>query len=121
MSHNENIMNPKQTSFGCNCRNKDDCASDSECLTLNIIYCADIFTNSHQKFGYRKSETTFKKRHNNESHNLEHIKHQHSIELAKCLWHLKDNSFNYSIKVLIASKVYGYTNSLSCHYNENFV
>ena len=37
-----------------------------------------------------------------------------AIELAKHIWQLKSNNFNYSIKWSITSKVYGHANSLSC-------
>ena len=47
-SHNKNILHPKQTSFGCNCRDKENCPLNGECLTPNIIYCADITTNEHK-------------------------------------------------------------------------
>ena len=49
-THNKNILNPKQTSFGCNCRNKDNCPLDGEFLTPNIIYRADIATDNDYKF-----------------------------------------------------------------------
>ena len=42
------------------------------------------------------------------------MKYQHVTELAKHIWQLKNNNFNYSIKWSIASKVYGNDNSLSC-------
>ena len=45
LTHNKNILNPKETSFGCNCRNKDNCPLDGECFIPNIIYCVDITTN----------------------------------------------------------------------------
>ena len=55
-SHNKNILNPKQISFGCNCRNKDNCPFDGECLTPNIITVQILpqimtinFTVVHQK------------------------------------------------------------------------
>ena len=55
-THNKNILNPKQTSFGCNCRNKDNCPFDGECLTPNIITVQILpqimtinFTRVHQK------------------------------------------------------------------------
>ena len=57
-THNKNILNLKQTSFGCNCRNKDNCPLDGECLTPNIIYRADITTDNDHKFYYGTSETT---------------------------------------------------------------
>ena len=49
-THNKNILNPKQTSFGCNCRSKDNCALGGECLTPKMIYRADIATDNHYKF-----------------------------------------------------------------------
>ena len=49
-THIKNILNPKQTSFGWNCRNKDNCPLDSECLTPNIIYHSDIATDNDYKF-----------------------------------------------------------------------
>ena len=109
-THNKNILNPKQTSFGCNCRNKDNCPLHGECLTPTIIYHADITTDNDHKFYYGILETTFKHRHNNHTRDLQ----QHATELAKYIWQLKNNNFNYSIKWSIASKIYSYANSLSC-------
>ena len=106
-THNKNILNPKQTSFGCNCRNKDNC----ECLTPNIIRCADIITDNDHKFYYGTSETTFKKRHSNRTWDFKHVKYKHAAEFAKYIEQFKNNNFNYSVKWLIASKLYG--NSLS--------
>ena len=113
-THNKNILNPRQTFFGCNCRNKDNCPLDGECLTPNIIYRADIATDNDHKFYYGTSETTFKHRHSNHTRDFKHVKYQHVTDLAKYIWQLKNNNFNYSIKWSIASKVYGYTNLLSC-------
>ena len=110
-THNKNILNPKQTSFGCNCRNKDICPLDGECLTPNIIYRACFTTDNDHKFYYG---TSFKHRHSNHTSDFKHTKYHHATELAKYIWQLKDNNFNYSIKWSIASKVYGYVNSLSC-------
>ena len=82
-THDKNILNPKQISFGCNCRNRDNCPLDGECLTCNIIYRADITTDNDHKFYYGISETTFKQRHNNHIRNFKHVKYQHATELAK--------------------------------------
>ena len=113
-THNKNILNPKLTSLGCNCRNKDNCPLDGECLTPNIIYHADITTDNDHKFYYGTSEATFKHCHSNHTCDFKHVKYQHASELAKYIRQLKNNNSNYSIKWLIASKVYGYANSLSC-------
>ena len=111
-THNKNILNPKQTSFGCNCRNKVNCPLDGECLTPNIIY--DITTDNDHNFYYGTSEPIFKHHHSNHTRDFKYVKYQHVTELAKYIWQLKNNNFNYSIKWSIASKVYGYANSLSC-------
>ena len=113
-THNKDILNPKQTSLGCSCRSKDNCPLDVELLTPNVIYCADITTDYDHKFYYGTSETTFKHCHSNHTRDFKHVKYQHATELAVYIWQLKNNNFNYSIKWVIASKVYGYANSLSC-------
>ena len=116
-THNKDILNPKQTSFGCSRRNKDHCPLDGECLTPNIIYPGDITTDNDHKFYYGTSEATFKKRHSNHTRDFKHVKYQHATEPAKHIkdmWQLKNNNFYYSIKWWIASKVYGNANPLSC-------
>ena len=35
---NHNVLNPKQKSFGCNCRKKDSFPLNGEYLTLKVIY-----------------------------------------------------------------------------------
>ena len=64
--HNHNILNPKQKSFGCNCRKKDSCPLNGECLTPKVIYRADVSNeaNNNQKFYFGLAETTFKERYN---------------------------------------------------------
>ena len=113
-THNKNILKPIQTSFGCNCRNKDNSPLDGECLTPNIIYRADITAGNDHKYYYGTSKATFKHHHSNHTRDFKHVKYQRSTELAKYIWQLKSNSTNNSTKWSITSKVYGYANSLSC-------
>ena len=82
-THNENIYKPQQTSFGSNCRNKDNCPLNGECLTPNKIYRAGITTDNYHKFYYGTSETTFKHRHSNHTRDFKHVKYQHATELTK--------------------------------------
>ena len=97
-THNQNILNTKQTSFGCNCRNKENSQLDGECLTPNIIYRVDITTDNDHKFYYGTSETIFNHCHSNHTRDFKHVKYQHAPELAKYVWQLKNNNLNYSIK-----------------------
>ena len=78
-----------------------------------MIYRADITTENDHIFYYDTSEITFKQRHRNHARAFKHAKSQHATELAEYIWQLKNNKFNYSIKWSIASKVYGYADSLS--------
>ena len=52
-AHNRNILYPKKSEFGCNCRSKTDCTVNSKCLTPKIVYCLpDVRTdtNDERKF-----------------------------------------------------------------------
>ena len=66
-THNKNLLFPKQSDFGCNCRIKSDCPLDGKCLTPKIIYRADItnLSNNEKMFYIGQAETTFKERYNN--------------------------------------------------------
>ena len=59
-THNKDILNPTQTSFGCSRRSKDHCPLDGECLTPNIIYRGDITTDNDHKLYYGTSEQLLK-------------------------------------------------------------
>ena len=57
-SHN---LNETQT-YDCNCRTKESCPLQNQCLTPKIIYRADVEndTNSETKFYFGLTETPFK-------------------------------------------------------------
>ena len=83
--HKHNILNPKQKSFGCNCRKKDSFPLNGECLTRKVIYRADVSTeaNNDQKFYFGVAETSFKERYNNHKQDVKQIKYQYNSELTK--------------------------------------
>ena len=110
------VLNPKQRSFGCNCRKKDSCPLNGECLTPEVIYRADITNeaNNDQKFYFGLAETTFKERYNNHKGDVKHIKCQYNTELTKHIWNLKNNSIQYNIHSKVVDKVYGNANLTKC-------
>ena len=110
--HNHNILNPKQKSFGCNCKKKDSRPLNGECLTPKVKYRADVSNeaNNDQKFYFGLAETTFKERCNNHKRDVKYIKYQYNTELTKYIWNLKNNSIKYYIQW----KVYGSGNSTMC-------
>ena len=46
-SHNRKILSPKQQSFGCNCRVKNECPLNGECQTPSVTYTADVVNDSN--------------------------------------------------------------------------
>ena len=77
-AHNKNILYPKKSEFGCNCRSKTDCPLDNKCLTPKIVYQADIRndTNDDKKFYLGVSETPFKERFRNHKNEFAHKKYR---------------------------------------------
>ena len=98
--HNHNILNPKEKSFGCNCRKKDSCPLNGKCLTPKLIYYAGVSkeTNSDQKVYFGLAETTFKERYNDHKRDVKHIKYQYNTESTKYIWSLKNNIIKYNIQ-----------------------
>ena len=41
-SHSKQVLKPKIESYGCNCRDRDSCQMENQCLTPQIVYRADI-------------------------------------------------------------------------------
>ena len=82
-AHNGNILHPKKSEFGCNCRTKTNCPFDNKCLTPKIVFQADVRndTNDEKKFYLGVSETPFKERFRNHKKELTHKKYRNSIEL----------------------------------------
>ena len=60
-SYNKSILNPRTTSFGCNCRKKESCPLNGECLISQIVYRATVTNavNEHMKKYIGLADTTF--------------------------------------------------------------
>ena len=101
-------MWPKQQSFGCNCRVKNECPPSGECQTPSVIYRADVDINSNnkEKFYFGLADTTFKERYRNHMKDFKHEKYGDSTELAKHIWQLKCDNISFSVKWTIIKKVY---------------
>ena len=114
--HNHNILNPKEKSFGCNCRKKDSCPLNGKCLTTKLIYYAGVSkeTNSDQKVYFGLAETTFKERYNNHKRDVKHIKYQYNTESTKYIWSLKNNIIKCNIQWKVVDKVYSNANWTMC-------
>ena len=115
-SHNRNILSPKQQSFGCNCRVKNEFPLNGECQTSSGIYQADLVkdSNDNEKFYFTLSDTTFKENYRNHNRDINHEMYENSTELANYIWQLKCDNTSFSVNWTIIIEVYENPNPLLC-------
>ena len=112
-SHNLRILAKDDTHVesnkSCNCRNKDLCPLDDECLVNNVVYKATVATTPGETKVYiGMTEHSFKTRYNNHKLSFKHRKHSHDTVLSKYIWDLKDNNTEFSIKWSIVTRASAY-------------
>ena len=81
----------------CNCRNKDLCPLDGNCLQERIVYKATVKTSTSVNSYIGSCETTFKTRFNNHKQSFRNIKHRYDTALSKLIWKLKENNLDYNL------------------------
>ena len=115
-SHNKRLLRPRTTEYGCNCRTRENCPLQNQCLKPNLIYQADVENNANKgtKIYFRLSETSFKARFANHNKDSNHDQHKKSTELSKYIWLLKENQITSTIRWSIVEKVYGRTKINFC-------
>ena len=115
-SHNKRILRPRSTEYGCNCRTRENCPLQNQCLTANIIYRADVENNGNKgtKIYFGLAETSFKARFANHNKDFNHEQYKKSTELSKYIWSLKENQITFRIRWSIVEKVYGRTKINFC-------
>ena len=110
-SHNTNIINKptnQDTNNKCNCRQKNSCPLDGNCLAENIVYKATITTDNQN---YKLKEyigstcNKFKTRYGNHKASFKKHNPKNSTELSKFILNLKANNIKFSIKWEILHQV----------------
>ena len=83
----------------CNCRKKDSCHLNGECLQPAVIYQAKVTRsdNNQSETYVGLTESEFKTRYRNQTNSFRNAKSKNSTELSKYIWHLKENKFDYDI------------------------
>ena len=66
-AHNQRLLTPNNSSFGCNCRNESNCPLKEKCLTPKVIYQANVTydVDEEYKFYYSLTGTSFKEKFRN--------------------------------------------------------
>ena len=98
------------TNKTCNCRQKNNCPLNGNCLRPSVVYQATVTRNDNNtsETYIGLTETDFKTRHRNHIASFRHAKHKNSTELSKHIWTLKNDNIDYSIswRVLSSSSPY---------------
>ena len=83
----------------CNCRQKNTCPLDGNCLQSSVIYQATVTRKDHNttETYIGLTENDFKTRYRNHTTSFRHAKHRNSTELSKHIWNLKDNNIEHFI------------------------
>ena len=113
--HNKKIINtnpPSTPNKSCNCRKKDLCPLNNNCLASSIIYNAKVTINEDttEKNYIGLTEGTFKQRFTQHKQSFHNRKYANSTELSKYIWELKENNKAYYIKWSIITAARPYNN-----------
>ena len=116
-NHNKKILTNDNTTpqNGCDCRKKDQCPLNNNCLNTSVICKANVTTDKDDtgKNYIGLTEGTFKQRYTQHKLSFRNRKYANRTELAKHIW---DNNENYRISWSIISSASAY-NNISKRYN----
>ena len=106
--HNKSVLRPKAKEYGCNCRNKESCPLQIQCLTPKVIFEGAVVNNSddEKRVYFGASNASFKERYRNHIQDFNHERYFKCTALSKYIWQLKRNKKIFSIEWKIVSKVY---------------
>ena len=110
-SHNKSILKPNTGPAAkmCNCREKNNCPLNGQCLQEALIYKATVKSSDNAVREYIGcSEPPFKQRFANHTHSFNKAQHKNSTRLSQHIWELKDQSAFFSIKWEIQARSSAY-------------
>ena len=84
-NHNKRILNNTTPQNGCNCRKKDQCLLNNNCLITSVIYKANVTTDTDDtgENYIELTEGTFKQRYTQRKQSFRNRKYASRNELAK--------------------------------------
>ena len=105
-NHNHRLLNNtrdtgRTENNECNCRIKDNCPLQGNCLTKNIVYKAEVIPKDEEetKEYIGMTATTFKERYRNHKRStcINNERHATDTELSKHVWKLKTSGKPFKI------------------------
>lgn len=114
-SHNQKVLNNNQESQTrkCNCKTKEECPLQGECLSQSLVYRAHITNdkdNNHANY-IGLTEHSFKDRLYKHRNSLRYRSKINATELSKYIWNLRDNNVdNAKIKWSVLDRAPAFKN-----------
>ena len=101
-----------QTNEGkkCNCRKKEDCPLNGECMVDEVVYQATVTTENTTETYIGLTANNFKARYGNHQMSFRHEKRKSETELSKHIWQLKGENKEFKVTWKILAKAKPYTN-----------
>ena len=112
-SHNKSMMlkneeeNATEMDKLCNCRKKEECPMDNQCLKSNVVYRAKVNTEDATKEYIGCTSNTFKERYTTHKQGFNHAKYSKRCELTKYVQQLKSQEKQFNIQWDILDNVRG--------------
>ena len=110
-AHNRKILEKEEVpedTRTCNCRRKEECPLNGNCLVKEIVYSAEVETTQNVMSYYGLTERTFKERYNQHQSDFRHAKHRYNTELSKYVHSLKDAGTDFKITWNVQSRAHTY-------------
>jgi len=103
---------PAQDQAGrtCNCRKKDECPLEGNCLSKGIVYQAKVTSTNRTETYVGLTARDFKARFRNHQVSFNNETRKNDIELSKHIWQLKSKQQHFTIKWKILAKAEPYSN-----------
>ena len=109
--NNNGIAQPRQDEEKkCNCRKKEECPLNGECLVNEVVYQATVKTKDTKETYIGLTANEFKARYRNHQKSFRHEKRKNDTELSKHLWKLKEEGKDFTAAWKIIAKAKPYTN-----------
>ena len=109
--NNNGIAQPRQDEEKkCNCRKKEECPLNGECLVNEVVYQATVKTKDTKETYIGLTANEFKARYRNHQMSFRHEKRKNETEFSKHLWKLKEEGKDFTVAWKIIAKAKPYTN-----------
>ena len=109
-SHNRRVLNPPPAqNIRCNCRKKQECPLNGQCLIKNIVYQADVTSGQKTKTYYGLTSREFKSRWYEHRQAIKNKNSSKATELSNYIWSLKSQNKEFTLKFKIKSRACAYS------------